>query len=106
MKVRKGDTVKILSGKDRGKTGKVLSVLPKVGKVLVEKVNVVKKHRKQSGDQKDQGGIVEMELPVYTCKVQVICPTCNKPVRVGYEKKNDKKIRICKRCKKALDQKL
>ena len=103
MKIKKGDTVRVLSGKDRGKIGKVLSVLKGRGRVVVEKVNKVKKHKKQSGDQKDPGGIVEVEAPIDVSKVMVVCPSCSKPTRVGYKVTKDKKVRICKKCKGLLD---
>lgn len=103
MKIRKGDSVKILSGKDRGKRGKVLSVLQSEGKVVVEKVNRVKKHKKQTGEQKDPGGIIEVEAPIDISKVMIVCSSCNKPTRIGYKRMKDRKVRICKKCKEVLD---
>ncbi len=100
MKIKKGDLVKILSGKDRSKIGKVLSVLKDKEKIIVEKVNIVKRHEKQTGNQKDEGGIIEVEAPIYASKAMVICPLCNKPSRIGYKIKGKKKRRICKSCRK------
>ena len=96
--VKSGDTVMIISGKDRGKKGKVLEVSPKEGKVIVEGRNIMTKHLKprKAGDP---AGIVKAEGAMYACKVVPICPKCNKPTRVGqklYE--NGKKERICRKC--------
>ena len=103
MKVKKGDQVKVISGKDRGKISKVLAVLGKEGKVVVEKVNVAKKHKKQTGNQKDPGGIIELESPIDISNIMAICPSCNKSIRVGYKIVEGKKVRICKKCKSVLD---
>jgi large subunit ribosomal protein L24 len=104
MKIKKGDTVKIISGKDRGKLSKVLSVLGDSDRVVVEKVNVAKIHKKQTGNQKDPGGIIEVERPISISKVMVVCPSCNKSTRVGWKISKDKKVRICKKCKNVLDK--
>ena len=97
MKLRKGDTVKVLSGNDKGKTGEVLTVLPKSNKVVVKDVNIRKKATKPK-KAGETGGIIASELPVNASKLQVICPKCNKAVRVGYKVEGDKKVRICKSC--------
>ena len=94
MSIRKDDLVVVLSGKDKGKQGKVLEVMPKSGKVVVEKINVVSRHTKP----RKQGGIVKREAPIYACKVQKVCPKCNKPTRIGHKVEGDKKVRICKKC--------
>lgn len=93
--VKTGDTVIVINGKDRGKTGKVLQVSPDEGKVIVEKINMVKKHVKprQMGEP---GGILDAESALYACKVQLICPKCGKPTRVGHFIENGKKYRACK----------
>ena len=78
MSIRKDDLVVVLSGKDKGKQGKVLEVMPKSGKVVVEKINVVSRHTKPR-KQGEQGGILKKEAPIYACKVQRVCPKCNKP---------------------------
>lgn len=103
MKLKKGDTIKILSGKDKERTGKVQKIFAKKNKVLVEGVNLYKKHLKpQKEGQK--GGIVEASRPLSFGKVILICPACNKSTRVGYQiDKNGKKTRICKKCEGLLD---
>ena len=109
--VKKGDTVRLLVGdpidkytdadKKTIRTGKVLEVSPKEGKVIVEGINMITKHVKPTRVGQ-QGGIVKAESPIYACKVQLICPKCGKPTRVGHavEQKGDKKIkmRVCKKC--------
>ena len=95
--VKTGDTVKIISGKDRGETGKVLAVSPKEGKVIVEGLNMVKKHVKPKR-QGETGGIVDAESAIYSCKVMPVCPKCGKATRVGHKIEGDKKVRVCKHC--------
>lgn len=100
LHVKKDDTVLIISGDDKGKQGKVLAVSPKEGKVIVEGVNMIKKHVKprKAGDP---GGIIEAEGAMYASKVQVICPACKKPTRVGHKKVTnaagkERSVRVCK----------
>ena len=101
MHVRTGDTVMIISGKDKGKTGKVLEVSPKEGKVIVEGANIVSKHTK-ARRQGENSAIVKTEGAIYASKVQLVCPKCDKGVRtkVGYKTVGDKKvkIRLCTKC--------
>ena len=98
MSIRKDDMVVVLSGKDKGKQGKILEVMPKEGKVVVEKVNMVSRHTKPR-KQGDQGGIIKKEAPIYACKVQRVCPKCGKPTRAAHKVQADgKKVRICKKC--------
>ena len=97
ISIKKDDLVVVLSGKDKGKQGKVLSVIPSESKVVVEGVNVATKHKKATS-QTEQGGIVKKEAPIYACKVQRVCPKCGKNTRVGYELKDGKKVRTCKKC--------
>ena len=101
MEIRRDDTVIVLSGKDKGKKGKVLSADPKGGKVIVAGVNVASKHQKPR-NQQDEGGIIKMETPIYACKVQVVCPKCDKATRVAHKvvEKNGKSmnVRVCKKC--------
>ncbi len=97
MNVRKDDKVIVLSGCNKGKEGKVLSADPKAGKVIVEGVNVSSKHRKPK-NQRDRGGIIRVESPIYACKVQVVCPKCGKPTRVGHAVNDGKSVRVCKKC--------
>ena len=97
MNVKKGDTVIVLSGKDKGKQGKVLSVDPKAGKVVVEKINMVSRHQKPR-KQGEEGGIIQKEAPLYACKVMTVCPKCNKATRVAHKVEGGKKVRVCKHC--------
>lgn len=97
MKLRKGDTVKVLAGNDKGKTGEILSVDPKSSKIVVKNVNIRKKATKprKAGET---GGIIASEYPINSSKVGVVCPKCGKTVRIGYKVDGDKKVRICKGC--------
>ena len=98
LHVRKDDTVVVVSGKDKGKQGKVLRALPKEGKVVVEGVNVVARHTKPKG-QGDPGGIIRSEAPIYASKVMLVCEKCNKATRISYKILPDgKKVRVCKKC--------
>lgn len=98
LHVKKGDTVVVLSGKDKGKKGKVLEVSPKEQKVIVEGLNMVTKHVKPRR-QGDAGGIVKAEGALYACKVMAVCPKCGKPTRFGHKIKEDgSKARVCKLC--------
>ena len=100
MKIKKGDKVTILIGKDKGKTGTVDRVSGKNGKVLVGGLNLYKKHVKpQGGEKKRTGGIVDVSRPLLVSKVALVCPKCSKPTRVGYSLVGKEKIRICKKCK-------
>ena len=100
--VKTGDTVVVLSGKDKGKKGKVLAVSPKEGKVIVEKINIVSKHIKPRR-MGEPGGIIKAEGAMYASKVQIICPRCKKPTRVGHKIYEDgTKSRICVKCGEAL----
>ena len=97
LHVKTGDNVMIISGKDKGKTGKVLQTSPKEGKVIVEGLNMVTKHVKPRR-QGEQGGIVKRETPIRSCKVALYCPKCEKGVRVVFKLEGDKKTRICRNC--------
>ena len=97
MNIKKGDTIVVLSGKDKGKQGKVLEVMPKSGKVVVEKVNVVSRHTKPR-KQGEEGGIMKREAAIAACKVQVVCPKCSKGTRVAHKIEGGKKTRVCKHC--------
>ena len=97
MSIRKDDLVVVLSGKDKGKKGKVLTVMPKDGKVIVEKVNVVSRHQKPR-KQGEEGGIMKREAAIAACKVQVVCPKCSKGTRVAHKIEGGKKTRVCKHC--------
>ena len=97
MNVKKGDTVVVLSGKDKGKQGKVLGTVPSEDKVVVEGVNMVTCHVKPR-KQGETGGIVSREAALYASKVQVVCPKCKKGTRVAHKIENGKKSRVCKHC--------
>ena len=97
MKLRKGDTVKVLSGNDKGKTGEVLEVLPKADKIVVKEVNIRKKHVK-ARKQGEESGIISVECSIPAAKVNVVCPKCGKTTKVGYSVEKDEKVRICKKC--------
>jgi large subunit ribosomal protein L24 len=99
--IRRNDTVKVLSGRDKGKQGRVLRVFPDKGKVLVEHVMMVKKHMRPT--QKSKGGIAEQESAFSISKVQLICGTCG-PVRIGHELRGDKRVRVCRKCNTTLDK--
>lgn len=98
MTIRKGDTVKVITGKDRGKTGKVLRSVPEKSRVVVEKVNMVKKAMRPT-QANPQGGIVSQEAPIYVSNVMLVCPSCDKATRVGHDWNDEgKKVRVCKKC--------
>lgn len=98
MKIRKNDQVKILSGKDRGKTGKVLRVIPKTGKVLVGGLNLVKKHSRPKR-QGEKGQRVTVPAPVNASNLMLVCPKCSKASRVGFKISGKNKFRVCNKCK-------
>jgi large subunit ribosomal protein L24 len=103
MKIRKGDNVLIITGKDNGKKGKVRKALPRKKAVIVEGLNLIKRHSRTGGQAK-QGGIIEMEAPLDISNVMLICSKCSKPARVGFKLLPDgKKARICKSCNEAID---
>ena len=97
MKIKKGDTVEVLSGNDKGKTGEVLEVIPKMQRVIVKGINVRKKHVKPR-KQGEEGGIIPVDCSIHSSKVNVVCPKCNKATRVGVIKEGKEKIRVCKKC--------
>ena len=98
MNLKKDDTVVVLSGKDKGKEGKILSVDPKKGKLIVEGINVVKRHQRPR-KQGEEGGIIKKEAPIYACKVMRVCPKCSKPTKIAYLMTSDgEKVRVCKKC--------
>lgn len=100
--VKTGDTVIVISGKDKGKKGTVMAVSPKEGKIIVEKVNVVSKHVKPR-KMGEVGGIVKAEAAMYACKVQLVCPRCKKPTRVAHNVNADgTKDRICAKCREQI----
>jgi large subunit ribosomal protein L24 len=103
VQIRKNDSVIVIGGKERGKTGKVLRVVPDKDTVIIERLNIVKRHTKPRGPQQP-GGIVEKEAAIHASNIMILCDKCNAPVRVGHKILADgKKIRICRRCNEALD---
>ena len=103
LPVRKNDLVMVVAGKDRGKRGKVLKVIPKTGAVLVERINIVKRHTRP-GAASQQGGILEKESPLPISNVMVVCSRCDRPVRTGHSFLADgRKVRVCKQCGEAVD---
>lgn len=104
LHVKKGDTVIVLSGKDKGKKGKIISCLPKDGRVVVEGVNIVKKHTRPT-QRSPQGGIKEQEVPIRSSKVSLVCPSCKKPTRVGKKILADgTKAKVCRKCQETIER--
>ncbi len=97
MRIKKGDTVKILSGNDKDKTGEVIEVLPKAEKIVVKGVNVRKKHVKPR-KQGEEGGIISRECAIPSSKANVVCSKCGKATKIGYIVEKDSKVRVCKKC--------
>ncbi|MBQ9001715.1 MAG: 50S ribosomal protein L24 [Eggerthellaceae bacterium] len=103
LNVKKGDRVKVIAGKDKGKEGEILRALPSKGRVVVEKVNIVKKAMRPT-QQNPQGGISSIEAPINVSNVMLVCPSCKAATRVGHRFKDDgKKVRVCKKCGKDID---
>lgn len=102
VKIKKDDRVMVMTGRERGKIGRVLKVEPAKERVLVEKINMVKRHTKPT--QTGQGGIMDKEAPLHISKLQVVCPKCNQAVRVGSTVLEDgRRVRVCKKCSEQLD---
>jgi large subunit ribosomal protein L24 len=102
-RIRKDDKVMVIAGKDKGKIGKVLKILPKTDRILVEKVNMVKRHRKGNPYAGQAGGIEEKEATLAISNVALMCDACAKPTRVGYKYTEDgKKLRFCKKCNEVI----
>jgi large subunit ribosomal protein L24 len=101
-RIKKGDTVAVISGKDKGKSGKVLQVWPVAQKVLVERINLVK-HFERRSQQNPSGGVVEREGALAIAKLAIVCPKCKKPSRIGWQVGEGSKQRVCRRCKATID---
>ncbi len=97
MKIKKGDNILIISGKDKGRTAKVLKSFPKESKILVEGINLKKKHVKPK-KQGEKGQVIQMPAPLDVSNIKFICPKCSKAVRIGYKVEKDRKYRFCKKC--------
>jgi large subunit ribosomal protein L24 len=103
--IKKNDNVVVIAGRDRGKKGRVLVVEPSRNRVIVEGVNVIKRHTKPNPQRNIKGGIVEREASVYVSKVQLVCPQCSAPTRIGHQLLEDgRKVRVCRKCKGVVDQ--
>ena len=106
--IRKNDNVLVITGKDRGKRGRVLKVLPgdERGKVrlVVEGVNIIKRHTRPNPQRNIKGGIVEREGALHASNVQLVCPECGKMTRIGHTKQGDRKVRICRKCEGVVDK--
>ncbi len=105
QKIKKGDTVEVTTGKDIGVRGEVLRLDLKTTRVVVERVNIVRKHQKsqQAGRGQIQPGIIEFEAPIHLSNVMLVCPQCDEPTRVGIRDKDGTKVRVCKKCKQDID---
>lgn len=104
VKIKKGDTVMVMTGRDRGKSGKVLSLQRDRGTVIIEKLNMIKRHTKPSAKNR-QGGILEREAPLALSNVMLYCANCQKPVRVGVKALEDgRRVRLCKKCQEVIDK--
>jgi large subunit ribosomal protein L24 len=101
--IRRNDTVKVITGRDKGKEGRVLRVFPGDNKLLVEHVMMVKKHVRPNPQRNIKGGIAEQESRIALSNVQLVCGTCG-PVRIGHETRGDRKVRVCKKCGTTLDK--
>jgi len=105
LHIKKDDQVKVLAGKDRGKSGRVLRVFPGRSRAVVENINRIKRHTRANPQRNIQGGIVEREAPIHISNLKVICPECSQAVRVGYQILSDgSKVRICKSCEATIDK--
>ena len=107
LKIKKGDQVKVVSGKETGKTGKVMRVDIEKGRVVIERLNMMKKHTKPNPKKNPQGGVIEREAPISVSNVMLVCPACGQPTRVGYHVLDDgSKVRKCRRenCGKDIDK--
>ena len=102
LSIKKGDTVVVLAGKDKGKTGNILAVSPKTNRVIVQNVNIVKKHKKARNTQ-EKSEIVSMEAPINASNVMIICSACNDATRVAKKEVDGKMVRVCKKCGATLD---
>jgi len=103
--IRKNDSVVVIAGKDRGKRGRVLKVLPERNRVVVEGVNFIKRHTKPNPSRQVKGGIMEREASLHASNVQLVCPECEKPTRIGRKLLGDgRKVRICRKCEGVVDK--
>ena len=101
MKIKKGDQVQVIAGKDLGKTGEVIRVLVNADKVIVDGVNVAKRHQRATKATM-QGGIIDKDMPIHVSNVAIVCTSCGKHSRIGYRMDGDTKVRVCRKCGKDL----
>jgi large subunit ribosomal protein L24 len=102
--IRRNDTVVVTAGKDRGKRGRVLRLLPLTNRVVIEGVNMIKRHTRPNPQRNVQGGILEREGAMHASNVQLVCPECGKMTRVGHRIDGDRKVRICRKCEGVVDR--
>jgi large subunit ribosomal protein L24 len=103
--VRRNDSVVVVAGKDRGKRGRVLKVLPVNNRLIVEGVNIIKRHTKPNPSRNIKGGLVEREAPLHASNVQIVCPECNRPTRIGSRRLDDgSRVRFCRKCNGVVDK--
>ena len=102
--IRRNDTVAVTTGKDSGKRGRVLRVLPSTNRVIVEGVNIIKRHTRANPQRNIKGGIVEREGALHASNVQLVCPACGKVTRIGHRVEGDRKVRICRKCEGVIDK--
>ena len=103
--IRKNDNVVVTTGKDRGKRGRVVRVVPEKNRVIVEGVNIIKRHTKANPQRQIKGGLVEREAPLHASNVQIVCPECGKPTRIGRKILGDgRKVRVCRKCEGVVDK--
>ena len=103
--IRKNDNVVVTTGKDRGKRGRVVRVVPDKNRVVVEGVNIIKRHTKANPQRNIKGGLVEREAPLHASNVQIVCPECGKPTRIGRRILGDgRKVRVCRKCEGVVDK--
>jgi large subunit ribosomal protein L24 len=101
MKLKKGDQIIVIAGKDKGRKGKVEKVYPKDGTVLIPNINVYKRHMKRK-DEKHPGGIISLPKPLLASKVMLLCPSCGQMTKIGYKNLKDEKVRICRKCERKI----
>lgn len=103
LKIKRGDTVQVVKGKDRGKSGKILRLVPEGKRAVVEGINMVKKHKRRTQQDQQQVGLVSVEMPISVANLMFFCKTCSRTVRVGFKILSDKtKVRCCKKCKETI----
>ena len=102
--IRRNDTVSVNTGKDAGKRGRVLKVVPGTNRLIVEGVNMIKRHTRPNPQRNIKGGIVEREGAMHASNVQLVCPECGKMTRIGHSKQGDRKVRICRKCEGVVDK--